>query len=181
MPTSPPENTHGTPLRTDEVARLLQLNRYLKKMEALLKTVTATLRPALAAKIANPADPMGDYELEAQMHYTLREDDTAWRGDSDNFLTSRQALLKHGCYQLANGADHRVWMPRMEALNTEPHCWSFNDLWENEYGPDNPSVPLRDCLRLGSVWVEVVIRQQYCLHLDSGEWVQENHPSLEKE
>jgi hypothetical protein len=42
-----------------------------------------------------------------------------------------------------------------------------------------PSVPLRDCLRIGKIWVDVVIRQQHYVDVATGEWSQP--PTEEKE
>ena len=157
-------------LNADEVERLLRLNRHLAKMEIFLNTLATTLTPALADQVADPSDPMDDFEIDAEMHYTLREDDPEWSEDSDNFLTSREEFLKPILCRYSMGDDHRQFMPNLEAINTEPHCWSFHDLWDHEYGLAKPCVPLRDCLRLGKVWVDVLIRQQYWLNLDTGEW-----------
>ncbi|MDP1635258.1 MAG: hypothetical protein Q8L69_11335, partial [Gallionellaceae bacterium] len=57
-----------------------------------------------------------------------------------------------------------------EQLAAEPHCHLFHDLYDHSYGVEQPSVPLRDCLRIGTVWIDVVIRQQYCLDLETGKW-----------
>jgi hypothetical protein len=63
--------------------------------------------------------------------------------------------------------DWRIYVPSMEAINTEPHCWLFHDLNDHDYGFNKSRVPLQDCLRLGEVWVDVVIRQQYWLNLET--------------
>jgi hypothetical protein len=57
----------------------------------------------------------------------------------------------------------------MAQLDGEPHCWLFHDLYDHSYGFSKPSVPLRDCLRIGKIWVDVVIRQQYYLDRTSSE------------
>ena len=73
---------------------------------------------------------------------------------------------------LADGMDHREsGRTDMAQLDGEPHCWLFHDLYDHSYGFSKPCVPLRDCLRIGKVWVDVVIRQQYCLDIATGEWV----------
>lgn len=158
-------------LDTTEAKRLLHLNQHLVKLQNFLVSLADELKPALSRKELSPTDPMGDFEIEAQLHYCLRESDPDWSDDSDNFVTSREENLKMDFLQ-SRRDDYRENMPRMEAINSEPHCWLFHDLYDHSYGLDKPNVFLKDCLRLGEVWVDVVIRQQYWLNLDTGEWGQ---------
>jgi hypothetical protein len=46
----------------------------------------------------------------------------------------------------------------------------FHDLYDHSYGLDMPSLSLKDCTRVGSIWVDVIIRQQYFLDVASGNW-----------
>jgi hypothetical protein len=74
---------------------------------------------------------------------------------------------------LADGMDYREsGRTDVAQLDGEPHCWLFHDLYDHSYGFSKPSVPLRDCLRIGMILVDVVIRQQYCLDIATGEWYQ---------
>lgn len=164
-------------LTPKDVQGLLQLNRHLAKLEDFLVAQESSLSAILANKEADPNDPMADYEIEAELHYTLREDDPEWSDDSDNFLTQRTESLK-GSATCVMSDDFRENRPGMEEVNTEPHCWLFHDLYDHRYGLTKPDVPLLDCLRLGKVWVDVVIRQQYWLNLETGEW-DKDHPTSE--
>ena len=56
------------------------------------------------------------------------------------------------------------------ALDADQHCWLLRDLYDHSYGLTKPRMPLQDCLRLGEVWVDVIIKQQYWLNLDTGQW-----------
>lgn len=161
---TPPE-----PLNHEEIQRLLRLNQHLTKLEAFLSETGLSLNAAMTQKVATVDDPMSDYEIEAVLHYTLREEDAESHDDSDNFITTRKHDLKHDS-ELSEQGDWRKDLPGLEPLNTEAHCWLFYDLYDHCYGTGMRNLPLRDCLRIGEVWVDVVIRQQYWFNLDTGTW-----------
>ncbi len=158
------------PLTEEDGERLLRLNRHLASLEHFLSEVSGTLSPKLASKIADPDDPMYDFEIDAELDYALRENDPEWDDNEDNYLSSRTESIKDPHY----GFSVRGWrdcelIPNI--LNSEPHCWLFHDLYDHQGGIGEWKVPVPDCLRLGEVWVDVVIRQQYRLNLDTGQWV----------
>ena len=169
-------------LEEAEVARLMTLNRRLAELEQHLRDQALVLEPGLRAKLADPTNRMYDYEIDAEIAYVLRDDDQEAVEDNDNILTHRDEMLKDIARTriLADGMDHREsGRPDMAQLDGEPHCWLFHDLYDHSYGFSKPSVPLRDCLRIGKILVDVVIRQQYCLDIATGEWSQP--PTEEKE
>lgn len=166
-----------------EVAGLMTLNRRLAELEQHLRDQALALDPRLRAKLADPTNRMYDYEIDAEIAYVLREDDEEAVEDDDNILTRRDEMLKHmgETRILADGMDHREsGRPDMAQLDAEPHCWLFHDLYDHSYGFSKPSVPLRDCLRIGKIWVDVVIRQQYCLDIATGEWSQPSRRKRER-
>ena len=124
------------------------------------------------SKVSDPDDPMADYEIEAVLNYTLREDDPEWSDESDNFMTQRKERLKWPSTVFSRD-DFSEHIPGREEINKEPHCWLFHDLYDHGYVLNNRRVPLLECLRLGEVWVDVVIRQQYWLNLETGDWVKD--------
>lgn len=168
------ERTGYTPqdstLTTEEIAQLLQLNRALRTLQDFLSTLTDTVCSGLDKKIADPNDQMADYECDIELNYTLRTNDPEWSDDSDNFVTKRRLLALGQRNEEFAIDDWRVFVPGLQHINSEPHCWLFHDLHDHAYGLDQPSVSLRDCLRLGEVWVDVIIRQQYWFNLDTGTW-----------
>jgi len=157
-------------LSNADVLALGNLNEKLEHLELFLDSLSRTIVPPLVAKIEDHKDPMGDFEVEAQLKFTLTERDPAWRDDSDNFVTTRVEPLKRGLRNREKHACVSEGEARANPQFSEPVCRLMRDLVENDYGPENPSLPLRDCTRLGSVWVDVVIRQQYWLNLETGEW-----------
>jgi len=161
------------PYTEDEVAGLLRLNRRLSGLEHHLIDVVKELAPRLDAKHADTSDAMADYEIEATFDFVLRESDPDYDENDDNILTSRKEyflnLDRNSCY----GSDVDFCEPgrsNMVVFEGEGHCYLFHDLYDHRYRLSNPAVPLRDCLRIGTVWVDVVIRQQYALDIDTGEW-----------
>ena len=66
-------------------------------------------------------------------------------------------------------------MTGLDQLAQEAHCWLFHDLYSHSYGSyqgndDMKELSLQDCLRVGSIWVDIEVRHQAFLDIDSGEW-----------
>lgn len=157
-------STSSANLTDSEISQLLKLNRRLHEITEFLLAVADDVTPRLEAKDADPDDPMYDYEVDARIDYQLREDDPEFADDDDNFLTSRTEPLE--CLR----ENHRTeWSePPMQAnLKAEPHCWLFRDLHDHDYGRYSPRVPLRDCLRIGKIFVDVQIWQQYAFDVQT--------------
>jgi len=153
------EPPDSRPLTEADCARLLSLNHHLSEITATLRQTFADVRKQMEAKLASPGDPMCDYELRVRIYYQLREDDPEYREDDDNFLTERSFSIKNPESNLA----FEDWKcsPLPTALRKEPHCWLFYDLYDHEYGLDKPALSIHDCLRIGTIWVDVDISQQY--------------------
>ena len=153
------ESPDSRPLTEADCARLLSLNRHLSEITATLWQISADVRNQMGAKLASPEDPMWDYELRVRIYYQLREDDPEYREDDDNFLTERSFSIKNS----ESSLDLEDWKcrPLPAALRKEPHCWLFFDLYDHEYGLDKPALSFHDCLRVGTIWVDVDISQQY--------------------
>jgi hypothetical protein len=151
-------STSSANLTDSEISQLLQLNRRLHEITGFLLAVADDVTPRLDAKVADPDDPVYDYKADARIDYQLREDDPEFADDDDNFLTSRTEPLE--CLLETHRTD---WSeaPMQANLKAEPHCWLFHDLYDHDYGRQSPRVPLRDCLRIGKIFVDVQIWQQY--------------------
>ena len=141
-----------------EIARLLVLNRRLMDLTRHLRSVAEDVTPRLEARLADPDDPMFDYEIEAVIQFTLLEDDPDYAEDDDNFLTTRTESLK--CLRLQDDEDFGGAIPQKRLL-AEPHCWLFHDLHDHDHGIESPRLSFHDCLRIGSIWVDVQVWQQY--------------------
>jgi len=157
----------------NEVERLMTLNRRLGEIESLKRNTAHELRPGLIGKIRNPDDPMGDFEIDTKIVFILRDDDPEASEDSDNIMTTRDDLVSYPDDKAVDKdiVDFRESCnSETDQLAAEPHCYLFHDLYDHSYGVEQPSVPLRDCLRIGTIWVDVIIRQQYFLDVESGKW-----------
>lgn len=157
------EDLDSRPLTESDCARLLSLNRYLSEITATLRQTSVNVRKQMAAKVASPEDPMCDYELCVRIYYQLREDDPEYREDDDNFLTERSFSIKNPEENL----DFEEWncRPLPTDLRNEPHCWLFYDLYDHEHGLEKPALSFHDCLRIGIIWVDMDISQQYMFEL----------------
>ncbi len=152
-------------LSHDEITRLLQMNERLGSVGNLLQQVAHDVTPRLEAKLADHEDSMYDYEIEVRIDYQLREDDPEYSEKSDNFLTSRHYSAK---IRRSEGFDNqfRRYIGQPDALHAVAHCRLFHDLYDHGYGPDQPRLSFRDCLRIGSAFVDVQIWQQYRVDIE---------------
>ena len=158
---------------TEEIDELLRLNQRLSELELYLCDLSTKKCIDLAGRVSDINDPLDDYEIEATLYFTLREDDPAFDEDEDNFLAQRKISLKHlnRKWGLGDGEDHRVtvcYFPGV--LNEVSHCWLFHDLYDHSYCLQQPALNLQDCLRVGKIWVDVAVRHQSTLDIKSGKW-----------
>lgn len=160
---------------TDEINQLVCFNQRLSNLEAYLCDLGAKESGHLKACVADPNDPLDDYEIDATLYYILDENDPTFDEDDDNILTQREISIKcsNRKYGLGDGQDHRMPCRLFPgALNEVPHCWLFYDLYEHSYGLMQSSLTLQDCLRLDSIWVDIAVRHQATLEIKSGKWMQ---------
>lgn len=167
------------PFSKEEIAALRRLNKRLSGLERHLVEVAREIEPPLKGKTADPNDRMVDYEMEATLRFTLREDDAEYDDAEDNFLTIRKMDIKNVAQDECMDSDIDFCESRMKGMVSfegERHCYLFHDLYDHGYRLSSPRVSLRDCLRIGSVWTDVVIYRQYSLNIDTGEWEKWHSP-----
>jgi len=158
---------------TDEINELLRLNHRLAELELYLCDLSAKECVHLADRVSDINDPLDDYEIDATLYFTLREDDPEFDEDDDNFLAQRKFTLKHFDREsgLGDGYDYRETIRHFPGdLNEVSHCWLFHDLYDHSYCLQQPALNLQDCLRVGSIWVDVAVRHQATLDIKSGKW-----------
>jgi hypothetical protein len=169
-------NEHDNDEFTQEkIDKLVMLNQRLAKLQLYLCQVNKTESAKLDIRLDDPNDPFSDYEIEATIYFILGETDPAFDDSDDNFLTKREICLKHlePENSLSDGFDYReIGRTFPGELNTVPHCWLFHDLYDHSYGWEQPSLTLQDCLRIDSIWVDVSVRHQSTLDINSGQWRQ---------
>ncbi len=159
-------------IQADQVDPLLLLNRRLAEIEGLLDQVKQDIQPGLLSKLADGGDPMSDFELDAKIHYILKESDPEWDDDSDNILTRRRHGMPYskGAEKIFSEIDFCEHKPGLDPISAEPHCYLFHDLYDHSYGLAEPRLSFQDCARVGEIWIDVVIRQQYFLNVETGKW-----------
>jgi hypothetical protein len=160
---------------SEEISDLLRLNQRLAKLELHLCNIAETESEKMKTRVADPDDSLDDYEIDATIYFVLHEDDPTFDDSDDNFLTQRNFSLKRldRSYGLGDGLDHRESQPYFPpGLEAEAHCWLFHDLYDHCYGLEQPALSLHDCLRIGTIWVDVAVRHQATLNIDAGNWAQ---------
>lgn len=158
-----------------EESQLLALNRHLRGVTRHLRTVVDDVKPRLEAKLADPDDPMRDYEIEARIDYQLREDDPDFAEDDDNYLSTRTEPLKSSLYGWEREDCAYSHLPA--GLLVEPHCSLFHDLLSNNHGAESPRLSFKDCLRIGRIFVDVQIWQQYEFNAHDGALTKTSNPT----
>jgi len=143
-------------LSEDEISRLFALNKRSRDIYRDLASVVQDIKPRLEAKRANPSDPMYDYEIEARLDFALSESDPEFTEDSDNYLATRWDSIK-GLDE--KGGNDRFLPFISNCLNGKSRCSQFELL--PGYDQLYTVLSYRDCLRIGRIFVDVQIWQQY--------------------
>lgn len=155
----------------EEIGRLVQLNERLGFLECYLDQCSQDISEQMRARLADPNDPLDDFEIDVTLHFMMREDDPGYEDDSDNFLTERRFAMKGFDSVPRLGRDWREeGHPFPGRLNRVAHCWLFHDLYDHSYGIDQRALSLHSCLRIDKIWVRVAVEHQATLDLESGDW-----------
>lgn len=156
-----------------ENQRIHEFDALLRKLTDQIKLECANAQQPLDDRIADPADPIGDFEIDVRIDYIADEKAIGYSDNSDNCLTSRDYSMRQlvpgesglldGEWEIPNGSEVDKW-PR--------GCWLFHDLVDHSCGPNNPRLALRKIDAIGTIWIEVIVRQQYWLDTKTGKWEQ---------
>jgi hypothetical protein len=90
----PPQRTADDDFSPADIDRLVQLNARLGFLQASLHRVDQEVCAQMRARVADPDDPLDDFEIDVTLSFLLREDDPGIDEDSDNFLTVRHTSMK---------------------------------------------------------------------------------------
>ena len=93
------------PLRTSEVDHLRRLNWRFSEIEALCLNEARRIKRQLKARADKPSDALWDFEIEATVALTLREEDPAWDEDDDNTVAAQEFSLRYGESRFCDGID----------------------------------------------------------------------------
>lgn len=163
----------NTKFTEQEINDLIRLNDRLAALERYLCDFGAKQDEIFAARVADPNDPLDDYEIEAMLYYSISKDDPEFKEGEEDTLTQRHISLKRLSRDdaLGDGEDHREPLNIPGRINRIPHCWLFHDLYDHSYGPEQPALSLKDCLRVDYIWVDIAVHHQATLDIKSGQWL----------
>jgi hypothetical protein len=151
-----------------EIEQLIVLNQSLENIDQYLYEVSRDLNQKFLNRLTDPTDLLEDYEIEAKLHFILKEDDPAFDEENDNFLTSRSFSIKELGEEPIHEGDWRETCREFPGrLNEVPHSRLFHDLYDHSYNLDQLSLSFRDCLRIGQIWVRIIIEDQSTFVLSS--------------
>lgn len=154
-------STRFEDLSTDEVAGLSLLNEQLDGVAKYAHTVAKRIEEAVRIPCADPADRMFDYEIDAEVHFDLRDDDAGYREDGDNTLAEIDDCLRRAGEQWPDGYEQSFPIPHGSLLH-ELRLYG---------GYARTEVDYRDMLRIGYVWTDIVVHYQYCYDVVQRRWI----------
>jgi hypothetical protein len=153
----------------EEIQELVLLNSKLIKIE---EHIISRLEKQYSniKKDLNDCEDLVDYELDVIVSYYLKETDIDWFEDNDNILVeynnSAKSILfnEHG-YRIGDNEDHKelgIMSNYPEEIQEMRHCYLFHDLYDHHFG-----INMRDCLRIGSIWIDIVNTTQSRFNLET--------------
>jgi hypothetical protein len=149
------------PLTDDEIARLRIVNERLYSIGIEILEETRRNIALLNQRVADPFDPLDDFEIEIVVDFVLDENDPDYREDDDNILTSRNYWISR---QGANGEtellEDRNWHEGVAPGMLESPCYIFHDLYCHSLGSGRQRLSMRDVLRIGDAWINIEIQAQ---------------------
>ncbi len=118
-----------------------EARRIVRKCEKRLKSTDETF--------------LQDYEVDVKVSYYLDENDPQYSEDRDCILAEFEYSADK---KRANVFDLREnWNDRhFDGMGNEKHCWMYHELYDQA----RPHLALKDLLRIGTVWVDIVARYQ---------------------
>lgn len=154
----------------DETKRLQHLNQVMNVISRFIHQRSEAISPGMEAKLADDSDPLCDFEIEAKIDYQLRDDDPDFDENGDNYLSSRCESLRRDSGSPKILEDCRYGLTP-EPFRSEPLSWLLHSLTEYNDGVNAPRISPQDCLRIGTVFLDIQVWWQYAFDVDSGNWL----------
>jgi|GEM_PF-643836 len=148
-------------LTEDERQRLVQLNSTLVELEKKIIIEAKRLVKQCEKRLKRPEENfLKDYEIEAMISFVLDKNDPDYRDNDDNII----AELDEYCGNLEGEtfADGENYNDTQFTEDRMYHCWLFHSL----YGHTKPRLTFRDMLRIGDIWVDIVVWYQDFIRLE---------------
>lgn len=146
-----------TPLSESEISALRRVNDQLRALTVEMKEEALRQVQILEGRVADSTDPVDDFCIDVEVKFILSDDDPEYREDDDNILASRSYLFGRKSAEL--WGDTR-WEEQGRDFGVKNHCYLFHELYDHGYGSGQHKIGMRDILRIGDAWVDVVVRNQ---------------------
>ena len=152
--------TNFEDLSPEETAALARMDKQLQNLGRHLHVTAKRLEHDLSTQCQDPANEMGDYEVDIEIDFQLREDDPGFSDEGDVDLTV--ASIEIGAECCTSQWEH------YEDL-TVPHGGVFHNL-RYHGGYEMSKIDYHDMLRIGKVFADIIVRYQFYYDPTSGEW-----------
>jgi len=155
--------------------RLQAVDSHLRLLHKFLLEQLHSLTPNLDIDLADPSSDLLDYALETDLHFILSKDDPDYEDESDNILTTRSSTLPETAqegWSLASALSE-IDSSNFRDMPSHPlqnQGWLAHDVMEHSYGANQQAIGHDGLLRVGEVWVDVIIRRQYLFNLSTGQF-----------
>ncbi len=147
-------------LAIEEKERLSELNRTLAKLEVKINKEAGKIVKKCEKRLKSTGEEfLKDYECDVKVQYFLDENDPQYSEDRDCILAEfeyRSVLHKRIFNTRENWNDRRF-----DGMEDEKHCWMYHELYDHA----RPHLAWKDLLRIGTIWVDVVVVYQNFIEL----------------
>ena len=157
-------------LSPEQTAHLKRLDEQLNDVMQHIRQTAQAIDAPLAGPLADPANRLVDRNLDVKFAFILREDDLAHDDGDDNLVAEVDDSAGDP------GEDpYFIWLDSSwpdgyDCTFPMPHGGLMHQL--RLYGGyEMGRVDYRDLLRIGTVWVDVVVAYQYLYDLTTGQWI----------
>lgn len=152
-------NNHD--LSANDIDGLKELNNRLRTIEEFIFDFMQSNDKVLKEEITKGL--IVDYDYEFSIYYRLKDSDPDYDQLNDGIICMR----KIGCL-FGKATPIEIFNNNFceSAFNGTPlsdfaHCYLFHDLYDHNFGEDEPSLSFADCLRVGSISVDANICKEY--------------------
>ena len=143
------------------MTELLKLNNRLHLFQKRIIKEVKKLDSELAKRVEDDNDELEDYEIDLELSFYLKVDDTEYKEEDDNIIMTMHEYVK-GISDKERGdypwdeTNHNEFQHRdFHDMKDEHHCWLYHCLY------DHTELTWDDMLRIGSFWMDIHVCYQY--------------------
>ena len=156
-------------LSAAEINAALSMNHRLFKLEKDIQRECINLNKSLKKRIEDADDFLTDYEIDMEIQFYLREDDPCYDEEMYNgkifteimvtlqeygkFITE-EAISKEDYYALGCDLNWNDMRQKDDPIAKGKHCYLFHCLYAHT------PIPMKDMIRVGKVWTDIIVRFQ---------------------